>query len=158
MTTTTTSLLIVLAALPVLWEVDGTVAAPVDAVAALLFAVEDGRVGDDNLLVLGGSSAARRGAMTVASAGAAGRYRAEYAGTLAPVHIEVHGAVAAQSWYGGIHTVLPSPAGARVVHRVHRLLPHHPGFPADLTEPGMHRRLTRDLRRVLAVIADRLGC
>jgi hypothetical protein len=42
-----------------------------------------------------------------------------------------------------------------VVHRVHRLLPHHPGFPA---EPDMHRRMTRDLRRVLAVIADRLGC
>lgn len=157
MTTTTSSLLADLDALPVLWEVDGTVAAPVDAVAGLLLAVADGRVGDDNLLVLAGSWAARRGAMAVSSVGA-GSYRAEFAGALGPVHIEVAGAVAVRSWYGGIHTALPSAAGTRVVHRVHQVLPDHPGFRAGIAEVGMYARMSRDLGRVLAVIADRLGC
>lgn len=157
MTTTTTSLLADLSARPLLWEVDGIVAAPVDAVAGLLFAVADGRVGDDNLLVLAGARAAALGAMTV-RATAAGRYRAEFAGTLDPVEVEVDGAVAVRSWYGGIHEALPSANGTRVVHRVHQVLPGHPGFRTGISEIGMRGRLSRDLRRVLTVIADRLGC
>jgi hypothetical protein len=35
------------------------------------------------------------------------------------------------------------------------VLPDHPGFRAGI---DMHVRLSRDLRRVLRVIADRLGC
>jgi hypothetical protein len=160
MTTTTSSLLADLGASPVLWEVDGTVAAPVDAVAALLFAVQDGRVGDDNLLVLAGSWAARRGAMTVFAVGAGG-YRADFAGAHGPVHIELDRglrAMAVRSWYGGVHVALPSGSGTRVVHRVHQVLPDHPGFRAGVAEIGMHTRMARDLRRVLRVIADRLAC
>ncbi|WP_188188402.1 hypothetical protein [Nonomuraea sp. SYSU D8015] len=160
MTTTTSSLLADLDALPVLWEVDGTVAAPVEAVAGLLFAIEDGRVGDDNLLVLAGSWAARRGAMTVSAVGA-GSYHAEFAGAPGPVRVELHRglcAMAVQSWYGGVHEALPSAGGTRVVHRVHQVLPEHPGFRAGIAELGMHVRMSRDLQRVLRAIADRLGC
>jgi hypothetical protein len=147
----TTSLLADLNTRPVLWEVDGIVAAPVAAVAGLLFAVEDGRVGDDNLLVLAGSSAARRGAMTVRTT--RGGYRAD-----GPIDIEVAGAIAVRSWYGGVHEVMPAPTGTRVVHRVHQVLPDHPGFAAGVAEIGVRTRLARDLRRVLTVIADRLDC
>lgn len=149
---TTSSLLAELNARPVLWEVAGAVAAPVAAVAGLLFAVEDGRVGDDNLLVLAGSSAAKRGAMTVHTVRSGG-YRTE-----GPIDIEVDGALAVRSWYGGVHEVMPSPNGTRVVHRVHQVLPDHPGFAAGVAEIGVRTRLARDLRRVLTVIADRLGC
>jgi hypothetical protein len=160
MTATTSSLLADLGASPVLWEVDGTVAASLDAVAALLFAVEDGRVGDDNLLVLAGAWAARRGAMTVVAIGA-DSYRADFAGAPGPVRVELDRelrAMAVRSWYGGVHEVLPSGSGTRVVHRVHQVLPDHPGFRAGIAEIGMHTRMVRDLRRVLRVIADRLAC
>jgi hypothetical protein len=160
MTTTTSALLAELSSRPILWEVEGTVAASVDAVAGLLFAVEDGRVGDDNLLILAGSWAARRGAMTVSAVGA-GRYRAEFPGSHGPLHIEFdrgHRAMAVRSWYGGVHQLLPSSSGARVVHRVHQMLPGHPGFCAGIAEIGMCTRISRDLRRVLQVITDRLGC
>ncbi|MFD8542684.1 hypothetical protein [Streptomyces sp. NPDC059649] len=52
----------VLDALPFRGEVAGTLTALVDAVAALLLAVVEGRVGDDHLLVLARASAARQGA------------------------------------------------------------------------------------------------
>ncbi|MFI5893880.1 hypothetical protein ACIA5D_27645 [Actinoplanes sp. NPDC051513] len=54
----TPSLLAELEVLPARWEVQETLAAPV---AALLLAVAEGRVGDDNLLVLARASAARQG-------------------------------------------------------------------------------------------------
>jgi hypothetical protein len=45
-----------------------------------------------------------------------------------------------------------------VTHRVHRVLPGHPGFAAGIAEIGLRVRMARDLRQVLDVIADRLGC
>ncbi|MET9270587.1 hypothetical protein [Kribbella sp. NPDC003557] len=153
----TMPLLAELDALPARWEVQATVAAPVAAVAGLLFAVTEGRVGHDNLLVLARASAARQGAMTVV--GAAGRYRAELAGPLEPVDIQVDGCkLAVQSWYAGVHTATACPEGTLVTHRVRRVLPDHPGFAAGIAELGLRARMARDLRRVLEVVADRLGC
>ncbi|MFC6162039.1 hypothetical protein [Kribbella jiaozuonensis] len=144
-------------ALPTLWEVQGTVAAPVAAVAELLLAVTAGRVGDDNLLVLARASAARQGAMTVVADGHT--FRAELAGHVEPVEIQVDGCrLAVQSWYGGVHAVTACSTGTRVVHRVQRVLPEHPGFAPGIAELGMRTRMARDLQQVLAVIADRLGC
>ena len=157
---TTPSLLTGLDALPARWEVHGTVAAPIEAVAGLLLAVAEGRVGDDNLLVLARASAARRGAMTaVAGSGADGTYRAELAGQLEPVEIQVDGSrLAVQSWYAGVHAVTACPEGTRVTHRVHRVLPDHPGFAPGIADLGLRARMARDLQQVLGVIADRLGC
>ncbi|MFG3116652.1 hypothetical protein ACGF4C_19890 [Streptomyces sp. NPDC048197] len=158
---TTPSLLAELDALPAGWEVQGTLAAPVAAVAALLLAVAEGRVGDDNLLVLARASAARRGAMTVVAGSGAGAYRAELAGPVEPVEIQVDRAgcrMAVQSWYAGVHAVTACPAGTRVSHRVHRVLPDHPGFGDGIAELGLRARMSRDLQQVLGVIADRLGC
>jgi len=158
---TTSSLVAELDALPVRWQVDGTLAAPVAEVAALLLAVAEGRVGDDNLLVLARAAAARQGTMTVVAGAGAGVYRAELAGPLEPVEIHVDEArsmVAVQSWYAGVYVAAACPAGTRVIHRVHRVLPDHPGFAAGIAEIGLHARMSRDLRQVLDVIADRLGC
>ncbi|MBL1090609.1 MULTISPECIES: hypothetical protein [Streptomyces] len=158
---TTSSLLTELDALPVRWEVGGTLAAPVEAVAALLLAVAEGRVGDDNLLVLARAAAARQGAMTVVAGSGAGAYRAELAGAVEPVEIQVDQArsmVAVQSWYAGVHAATACPAGTLVTHRVHRVLPHHPGFADGIAEIGLRARMSRDLQQVLEVIADRLGC
>ncbi|MER6144952.1 hypothetical protein ABT174_33805 [Streptomyces sparsogenes] len=158
---TTPSLLAELDALPALWEVQGTLTAPVPAVAALLLAVTEGRVGDDNLLVLARASAARQGAMTVVAGSGADVYRAELAGPVEPVEIQVdrpRSRVAVQSWYTGVHTITACPAGTRVTHRVHRVLPDHPGFTDGIAELGLRARMSRDLRQVLGVIADRLGC
>ncbi|MEU9497866.1 hypothetical protein [Streptomyces sp. NPDC048196] len=158
---TTPSLLAELDALPAPWEVQGTLAAPVAAVAELLLAVAEGRVGDDNLLVLARASAARQGAMTVVAGAGTGAYRAELAGPVEPVEIQVDRArsrMAVQSWYAGVHAVTACPAGTRVTHRVHRVLPDHPGFTDGIAEIGLHARMSRDLQQVLGVIADRLGC
>ncbi|MGV9337373.1 hypothetical protein [Streptomyces sp. NPDC003688] len=158
---TTPSLLAELDALPAPWEVQGTLAAPVAVVAALLLAVAEGRVGDDNLLVLARASAARQGAMTVVSDSGADTYRAEFAGPVEPVEIQVDRArsrLAVRSWYAGVHTVTACSDGTRVTHRVHRVLPDHPGFAAGIAEIGLQVRMSRDLKQVLAVIADRLGC
>ncbi|WP_191876125.1 hypothetical protein [Streptomyces filipinensis] len=158
---TTPSLLAELDALPARWEVRGTLAAPVAAVAPLLLTVAEGRVGDDNLLVLARASAARQGAMTAVAGSGAGVYRAELAGPVEPVRIQVDRArsrVAVQSWYAGVHTVSACPEGTRVTHRVHRVHPEHPGFAAGIAEIGLRARMARDLRQVLDVIADRLGC
>jgi hypothetical protein len=158
---TTSALLAELDALPARWEVHGTLDAPVTAVAALLLGVAEGRVGDDNLLVLARASTARQGAMTVVAASGAGAFRAESAGPVEPVRIHVDRAgsrLAVQSWYAGVHTVTACPAGARVTHRVHRVLPDHPGFTAGIADLGLRERMTRDLRQGLGVIADRLGC
>ncbi|MFD7203274.1 hypothetical protein [Streptomyces sp. NPDC059893] len=38
------------------------------------------------------------------------------------------------------------------------LLTGHPGFAAGIAEIGLRVRMARDLRQVLDVIADRLGC
>lgn len=155
------SLLAELDALSTRWEVHGTLAAPVTAVAALLLAVAEGRVGDDNLLVLAGASAAQQGTMTVVAGSGTGAYRAELAGLVEPVEIQVdrsRSRVAVQSWYAGVHTATACPAGTRVTHRVLRVLPQHPGFAAGIAEIGLPDRMARDLRRALAVIADRLGC
>jgi hypothetical protein len=142
-----------------LWAVEGTVAAPVAAVAALLLAVSEGRVGHDNLLVLARASAARRGAMTVVAGPAAGVYRAELAGQVEPVEIRVDGStLAVQSWYAGVYAVTACPAGALVTHRVYRVVPNHPGFADGIAEIGLQTRMRRDLDEVLGVIADRLGC
>ncbi|MFF1398871.1 hypothetical protein ACFVZD_34310 [Streptomyces sp. NPDC058287] len=154
------SLLTELDALPVRWEVDGTLGAPVAAVAELLLAVAEGRVGDDNLLLMARASAARQGAMTVVAGPGAGVFHAELAGPVEPLEIQVdreRSRVAVQSWYAGVHTVTASPAGSRVTHRVHRVLPGHPGFAAGIAEIGLRVRMARDLRQVLDVIADRLG-
>ncbi|MFI0790324.1 hypothetical protein ACH4Q6_32570 [Streptomyces lydicus] len=158
---TTSSLLTELDALPARWEVGGTLTAPVEAVAALLLAVAEGRVGDDNLLVLARAAAARQGAMTVVAGPGADCYRAELGGAVEPVEIQVDGArsrLAVQSWYAGVHTVTARPAGARVIHRVHRVLPDHPGFADGIADIGLRARMSRDLHQVLVVIADRLGC
>lgn len=158
---TTPSLLAELDALPARWEVQGTLAAPVTAVAALLLTVTEGRVGDDNLLVLARASAARQGAMTVVAGSGANTYSAELAGPVEPVEIQVdqvRSRVAVQSWYAGVHDVTACPTGTRVTHRVHRVLPDHPGFAPGIAEIGLHARMSRDLQRVLGVIADRLGC
>lgn len=157
------SLLAELDALPARWEVRGTLDAPVAAVAALLLAVAEGRVSDDNLLVLARASAARQGAMTVVAGSGSGSdvYRVEYAGPVEPVEIQVDRArsrLAVQSWYAGVHTVTACPEGTRVTHRVHRVLPDHQGFAPGIAEIGLHARLSRDLKQVLDVIADRLGC
>lgn len=157
----TTPLLTELEALPAQWEAHGTVAAPVAAVAGLLLAVAEGRVGHDNLLVLARASAARRGAMTVVADACTDTYRAELAGPVEPVQIQVdrtRSRLAVQSWYGGLHEVTACPAGALVTHRVHRVLPDHPGFAAGIAELGLQARMSRDLRQVVSVIADRLGC
>ena len=158
---TTSSLLAELDVLPVQWEVHGTLDAPATAVAAYLLAVAEGRVGDDNVLVLARASAARQGAMTVVAGSGAGAYRAELAGPIEPVEIEVdrdRSRLAVQSWYAGMHTVSACPEGSRVTHRVHRVLPDHPGFTAGIGEIGLQARMSRDLQQVLGVIADRLGC
>ncbi|HTJ33751.1 MAG TPA: hypothetical protein VL738_11015 [Dactylosporangium sp.] len=158
---TTPSLLAELDAMPARWEVQGTLAAPVAAVAALLTAVTEGRVGDDNLLVLARASAARQGAMTVVAGSGAGAYRAELAGPVEPVEIQVDRArcrMAVQSWYAGVHAATACPTGTRVTHRVHRVFPDHPGFAAGIAELGLRARMSRDLGQVLGVIADRLGC
>ncbi|GAA3574484.1 hypothetical protein GCM10022419_064530 [Nonomuraea rosea] len=158
---TTPFLLDELDALPVRWEVDGILPAPVPAVSALLLAVAEGRVGDDNLLVLARASAARQGAMTVVAGPGADAYSAEFAGPVEPVEIQVDRArsrLAVQSWYGGVYAVTVCPAGTRVAHSVHRVLPGHPGFAAGIAEIGLRARMSRDLRQVLGVIADRLGC
>ncbi|MFJ9615328.1 hypothetical protein [Streptomyces noursei] len=158
---TRSSLLTELDALPARWDVHGTLAAPVEAVATLLLAVAEGRVGDDNLLILARASAARQGAMTVVAGSSTGTYRAELAGPVEPVDIEVDRArsrVAVQSWYAGVHHATACPAGTRVTHRVLRVLQEHPGFAAGIAEIGLHARMARDLGQVLAVIADRLGC
>ncbi|MFD8542224.1 hypothetical protein [Streptomyces sp. NPDC059649] len=158
---TTSSLLTELDALPFRWEVAGTLAAPVEAVAALLLAVAEGRVGDDNLLLLARASAARQGAMTVVTGPGADAYRAELAGPVEPVDIQVDRArsrVAVQSWYAGVHTATACPAGTLVTHRVHRVVPDHPGFADGIAELGLRARMSRDLQQVLEVIADRLGC
>lgn len=158
---TTPSLLAELDALPARWEAHGTLAAPATAVGALLLAVAEGRVGDDNLLVLARASAARQGAMTVVAGARADTYRAEYAGPVEPVEIQVDRArsrLAVQSWYAGVHTVTACPEGTRVTHAVQRILPDHPGFADGIAELGLHTRMARDLNKVLAVIADRLGC
>ncbi|MGV4926070.1 hypothetical protein K2224_17100 [Streptomyces sp. BHT-5-2] len=155
------SLLTELDALPTRWDVHGTLAAPVEAVAALLLAVAEGRVGDDNLLILARAAAAQQGAMTVVAEPGVDTYRAELAGPVEPVEIQVdraHARVAVQSWYAGVHHATACPAGTRVTHRVLLVLPEHPGFTAGIAEIGLHARMTRDLRRVLEVIADRLGC
>ncbi len=146
---TTPSLIAELDALPARWEVRGTLAAPVAAVAGLLLAVREGRVGDDNLLVLARAAAARRGAMSVVAE--PGGYRAELAG--ADVYKRQ-----VRSWYAGVHTVTTCPEGALITHRVHRVVPAHPGFTAGIAELGLHTRMTRDLSQILGVIADRLGC
>ncbi|MEU4746535.1 hypothetical protein AB0G02_39600, partial [Actinosynnema sp. NPDC023658] len=117
--------------------------------------------GDDNLLVLARASAARQGAMTVVAGSGADTYRAEFAGPVEPVEIQVDRArsrVAVQSWYAGVHAATASAAGTEVTHRVHRVLPDHPGFAAGMAEIGLRARMSRDLHQVLAVIADRLGC
>ncbi|MFB7166120.1 hypothetical protein [Streptomyces sp. NPDC056242] len=44
-----------------------------------------------------------------------------------------------------------------MTHRVHRVLPGHPGFAAGIAEIGLRVGMARDLRHVLDVIADRLG-
>lgn len=158
---TTPSLLAELDALPARWEVRGALAAPVGAVAALLLTVAEGRVGDDNLLVLARASAARQGAMTVVAGSGADGYRVQYAGPVEPVEIQVDRArsrLAVQSWYAGVHTVTACPEGARVTHRVHRVLPDHQGFAPGIAEIGLYTRMSRDLKQVLDVIADRLGC
>ncbi|GAA1617237.1 MULTISPECIES: hypothetical protein [Kribbella] len=147
--------------LPALWAVDGTVAAPPAAVAGLLLAVSEGRVGYDNLLVLAHASAARRGSMTVVAAPDTGVYRAELAGPVAPAVIRVDPAsstLAVQSWYAGIYAVTACSAGALVTHRVHRVVPSHPGFADGIADLGLRVRMRRDLDDVLGVIADRLGC
>lgn len=158
---TTSCLLTELQALPAQWEVDGILTAPTPAVGALLLAVTEGRVGDDNLLVLARASTARQGAMAVVAGAGPGDYRAEFAGPIEPAHIQVHrarSALAVQSWYAGVHTVTACPAGTKVTHRVHRVLPGHPGFAAGIAETGLRTRMAHDLREVLDVIADRLGC
>ncbi|MFB7712396.1 hypothetical protein [Streptomyces sp. NPDC056105] len=156
----TPSLLTELDALPVRWEVGGTLGAPVAAVAELLLAVAEGRVGDDNLLLMARASAARQGAMTVVAGSGAGVFHAKLAGPVEPLVIQVdrdRSRVAVQSWYAGVHTVTACPAGTRVSHRVHRVLPGHPGFTAGISEIGLRVRMARDLRQVMDVIADRLG-
>ncbi|MEV0719690.1 hypothetical protein [Asanoa sp. NPDC050611] len=148
-------------ALPAPWQAHGTVAAPVTAVAELLLAVTEGRVGDDNLLVLARASAARHGAMTVVAGAGPGSYRATLAGPVEPVEIQVDRArsrVAVRSWYAGTHTATACPVGTLVTHRVHQVFPDHPGFAAGIARIGLHARMSRDLRRLLDVIADRLGC
>ena len=158
---TTPSLLADLDALPTRWEVRGTLAAPVTEVAALLLAVAEGRVGDDNLLVLARASAARQGAMTVVAGSGPDTYRVEYAGPVEPAEVQVDRAgsrLAVQSWYAGVHTVAACPEGTRVTHRVHRVLPGHQGFAPGIAEIGLHTRMARDLKQTLDVIADRLGC
>ncbi|WP_329002271.1 hypothetical protein OHA18_04190 [Kribbella sp. NBC_00709] len=158
---TTPSLLAELDARPAQWVVEGTLDASVTAVAALLFAVAAGRVGDDNLLVLARASAARQGAMTVVPEPGAGVYCAEFAGSVQPVEIQVDptgSRLAVQSWYAGVYVATACSTGTRVTHRVHQVLPDHPGFAAGIAELGLRARMARDLAQVLGVIADRLGC
>ena len=136
-------------------------AAPVEAVAGLLLAVSEGRVGHDNLLVLAGASAARQGAMTVIKAPGTDSYRAELAGRVGPVEVRVDLArnrLAVQSWYAGVYAVTACAAGALVTHGVQRVVPSHPGFVDGLAELGLRARMRRDLAEVLDVVADRLGC
>jgi hypothetical protein len=155
------SLLAELDAVPARWEVRGTLAAPVAAVVALLLAVAEGRVGDDNLLVLATASTAQQGAMTVVASPGADVYRAQFAGPVEPVEIQVDRArsrIAVQSWYAGVHTASACPEGTLVTHHVHRVFPEHPGFADGIAEIGLRARMARDLERVLSVIADRLGC
>jgi hypothetical protein len=142
-----------------LFEVQATVPATTRAVAELLLAVSEGRVGYDNLLVLATSAAARRGAMTVVAGPTPGSYRAEYADQLEPVAVQVTTtSLAVQTWYAGVHTITPCPDGTRITHRVHRVVPEHRGFADGIAELGLRVRMGRDLDRVAAVVTDRLGC
>ena len=88
-------------------------------------------------------------------------FAAAVVGPVEPVEIQVDQArstVAVQSWYAGVHVATACPAGTRVTHRVHRVLPDHPGFAAGIAEIDPRTRMSRDLRQVPDVIADRLGC
>ncbi|MFI5696994.1 hypothetical protein ACIA58_34380 [Kribbella sp. NPDC051586] len=69
-----------------------------------------------------------------------------------------HARLAVQSWYAGVHTATGVPEGTLVSHRVHRVLPDHPGFAPGIAELGPEARMGRDLAQVLDVIADRLAC
>ncbi|MBP2350622.1 hypothetical protein JOF29_001705 [Kribbella aluminosa] len=96
------------------------------------------------LLVLAGASAARRGAMTVVAGAGTGVYRAELAGPLEPVEIRVDRAgstLAVQSWYAGVYAVTTGAAGALVTHRVHRVVPGHPGFADAIADLGLRARV-----------------
>ncbi|MFI5893881.1 hypothetical protein ACIA5D_27650 [Actinoplanes sp. NPDC051513] len=89
--------------------------------------------------------------MTVVAESGPGAYRAEHAGPVAPVEIEVDPArsrLAVQSWYAGVHAATACPGGTLLTHRVHRVRPDHPGFAAGIAEIGLRDRMSRDLRQV----------
>lgn len=149
----TQSLISDLTALPVRWEVSGTVAAPVADTAAHLLAVAPGRVGYGNALVLADLPAARHGALSIVAGPVPGSFRAVGADERIELAVDpAIPALAVHSWFGGVHTVEPVAAGSRVVHRVHTVRPGH-----DRLAAGIEVRLRSELAQVLGVIADRLG-
>lgn len=142
-----------LLALPARWEAAGTIAVPVADIASVLLAVQPGRVGDGNALVLADLPAARRGALSVAAGPVPGTFRTVGAGE--PIEVAVDPAVpaiAVRSRFAGVYTVEPASTGGRVVHRVHRIEPGHERLAA-----GLRTRMGDRLARVLRVIADRFG-
>jgi hypothetical protein len=143
----TPPLLADLAVLPVRWQVTGTIAAPVAAVAALLFAVGPGRIGYDNALVLADLPAARLGLLSLAAGVTPDSFRV--VGLDDEIDLAVdrdRGALGIRCWFGSVHTVQPYGPGCRVVHRVH-FAP---------SGDGIEQRMRDGLTRVLDVIADRL--
>jgi hypothetical protein len=142
-----------LLAAPVRWQVAGTIAVPAADTAALLLAVEPGRVGDGNALVLADLPTARRGALSIAAGPVPGSFYA--VGVDEPIELAVDPsvpAIAVRSWFAGMHTVEPAANGSRVVHRVHSIQPGH-----ERLADGMHTRMGDRLTQVLRVIADRFG-
>ncbi|MFF0264109.1 hypothetical protein [Kribbella sp. NPDC004536] len=78
-----------------------------------------------------------------------------------PVEIRVdlsRRTLAVESWYAGMYAITAGAGGAVVTHRVHRVVPGHPGFADGIAELGLRVRMRRDLDAVLGVVADRLGC
>lgn len=139
--------------MPVRWQVAGTIAVPAADAAALLLAVEPGRVGDGNALVLGDLPTARRGALSIAAGPVPGSFSA--IGADEPIELAVDPAVpaiAVRSWFDGVHTVEPAANGSRVIHRVHSVQPGH-----ERLADGMHAWMCDRLTQVLRVIADRFG-
>jgi hypothetical protein len=142
-----------LLAAPVRWQVTGTIAVPAADAAALLLAVEPGRVGDGNALILADLPSARRGALSIAAGPSPGSFYT--VGPDEPIELAVDpamAAIAARSWFTGMHIVEPAANGSRVVHRVHDVRPGHERFAAELPT-----RMGERLTQVLRVIADRFG-
>jgi len=134
---------------PARWQVAATIAVPSAQAAELVLAVEPGRVGDGNALVLGTLPSALRGALTIVAGPTPETFEA--IGADEPIELAIAPtvpAIAVRNGVTGLHTVEPTTNGCRVVHRVYAVRPQT-GDP----RPWLREELTH----VVRVIADRCG-